>query len=309
MSDAVYDPDEFDPDELDPVFAPWDGRRVPVTLLGGYLGSGKTTVINEVLRRTDVPVAVLVNDAGAVNIDAALIERHDGDTLELTGGCVCCSLKDGFLEAFDQLRRRPAPPEFVIVELSGLADPAPAAALATGPGFAVDGVVVLVDLDQFLDFAEAKSVVADSLNAQIPAADVLLLTKRDLVDEARVKNVTDHLTQLAPGVPVLTVESAHSAAGLVGLAARRPPGTPPPSPSLFDQYRTSLIPLGGTVRRTDLERIVDGLGEEVIRAKGIVQVETGEILLVQVVGRRRTIEPLPMAESQATTDLVVISHT
>jgi len=299
------------PDDIDvvePVFAPWDGRRVPVTLLGGHLGSGKTTVINDVLHRTDLPIAVLVNDVGAVNIDAALIQRHAGDTLELTGGCVCCSLKNGFLEAFDELRQRPVPPELVIVELSGVADPAPAATLASTPGFAVDGIVVLIDLDQFLDFERSDSAIADSLAAQIAAADVLLLTKRDLVDEVRVAAVSARLAELAPDVPILPVESAHAAAGLVGLAARRPPGTAPPSPSLFDQYRTTVVPLAGTVRRAEIERIVESLDEDVIRAKGIVQVETGEILLVQVVGKRRMIEPLPMAELQPTTDLVVISR-
>ena len=91
---------------VEPVYAPWDGRRVPVTLLSGYLGAGKTTIINEMLGRTDVPIAVFVNDVGAVNVDAKLIQKQDGDTLDLTGGCVCCSLKNGFLEAFDQLRPR-----------------------------------------------------------------------------------------------------------------------------------------------------------------------------------------------------------
>lgn len=301
-----------EPDDLDvvePVFAPWDGRRVPVTLLGGYLGSGKTTVINEMLHRANVPIAVLVNDVGEVNIDVALIQRHDGDTLELTGGCVCCSLKNGFLEAFEQLRDREVPPEFVVVELSGIADPMPAAALASTPGFVVDGVMVLVDLDQFLSFEQSESLVADSVRAQVAAADVLLLTKRDLVDEGRVTDVSVRLAQLAPGVPVLPVDSAYSAAGLVGLAARRRPGAVPPSPSLFDQYRTSVIPIAGTILRSELDQIVDALDDTVIRAKGIVQVETGEMLLVQVVGRRRSIELLPMAESQPTTDLVVISRT
>ena len=81
-------------DEVDDGIAPWDGRRVPMTLLGGYLGSGKTTVLNDLLRRTDRPIAVLVNDVGEVNIDAALLKRRSGDTIELTDGCVCCSIKD-----------------------------------------------------------------------------------------------------------------------------------------------------------------------------------------------------------------------
>ncbi|RZV41139.1 MAG: GTP-binding protein, partial [Acidimicrobiales bacterium] len=151
------------------MYAPWDGRRVPVLLLGGYLGAGKTTLINEMLRRTDVPIAVLVNDVGAVNIDAELIRRHEGDTLDLTGGCVCCSLKNGFLEAFDELRAGPVPPELVVVELSGVADPRSAASLSETPGFTVDSVAVLVDLEQFLDFEAESSVVADSVRAQVEA--------------------------------------------------------------------------------------------------------------------------------------------
>ena len=127
--------DEDEITVIEPVYAPWDGRRVPVVLLGGYLGAGKTTVINEMLARTDKPIAVMVNDVGDVNIDARLIERQDGDTLDLSGGCVCCSLKNGFLEAFDQLRQREHPPELVVVELSGIANPASAAGMASTPGF------------------------------------------------------------------------------------------------------------------------------------------------------------------------------
>ena len=155
-----------EPDEItieDPTFAPWDGRRVPVTLLGGYLGAGKTTLINEILARTDVPVAVFVNDVGDINIDARLLKRADGDTLELTGGCVCCSLKNGFLEAFDILRQRESPPDHVIVELSGVADPRSAAALSSTTGFVLDSVVVLVDLDSFLERESAETVAALSL--------------------------------------------------------------------------------------------------------------------------------------------------
>lgn len=300
----------LDDEELtveEPVFAPWDGRRVPVTLLGGYLGAGKTTVINEMLARTDVPIAVLVNDVGDINIDARLIQRQDGDTLDLTGGCVCCSLKNGFLEAFDQLRQRPKPPELVVVELSGIANPAAAAGLTSTPGFGLDSVVVLVDLDQFLSREDESSIVADAVRAQVAAADLLLLTKRDLVDGDRVEAVRARLAELAPNTPVHLGDSPHSVAGLVGLGTRRPVLDVGQSVSLFDQHRTSLIPIEGAMRRTDLEKLLQDLPENVVRAKGIVQVETGELLLVQVVGNRRSIEPLPMAESTDPTDLVVIT--
>jgi len=292
---------------LDPVYAPWDGRRVPVTLLGGYLGAGKTTVINEMLARADRPIAVMVNDVGDINIDAKLIARQDGDTLDLSGGCVCCSLKNGFLEAFEELRKRPTPPELVVVELSGIANPASAASLSSTPGFALDSIVVLVDLDQFLESEDESSVVADAVRAQVKSAHVLLLTKRDLVDEERVQAVRARLGELAPDVPVLLADSAHSIAGLVGLGVRRPVLQVGQGASLFDQFQTSIVPIDGAIRRTDLDALLDDLPDNTVRAKGIVQVETGELLLIQIVGNRRSVEPLPMAETTEPTDLVVIT--
>ncbi|MCB9390180.1 MAG: hypothetical protein H6512_11640 [Acidimicrobiia bacterium] len=88
-------------------FAPWDGRRVPVTLLGGYLGAGKTTALNALLARTDRPIALIVNDVGAINVDAALVARRSGDAVELTDGCVCCGIAGGLAAALDSLRERP----------------------------------------------------------------------------------------------------------------------------------------------------------------------------------------------------------
>ena len=292
---------------VEPVYAPWDGRRVPVTLLGGYLGAGKTTVINEMLARTDVPIAVMVNDVGQINIDATLIARQDGDTLDLSGGCVCCSLKNGFLEAFDQLRARPVPPELVVVELSGIANPASAAGFASTPGFQLDSVITLVDLDQFLDWEAESSVVADAVRAQVRSADVVLMSKRDLVDAERVDAVRARVGELAPDAPIFLADSAHATAGLVGLGARRPVIQLGQTGSLFDQHRTEIVPIEGAISRSRLDDMLDALPETTVRAKGIVQVETGELLLVQVAGKRRVIEPLPMAETTEPTDLVVIT--
>ncbi len=291
---------------VEPVYAPWDGRRVPVVLLGGYLGAGKTTVINEMLARTDVPIAVMVNDVGEINIDAALIGRQDADTLDLSGGCVCCSLKNGFLEAFDQLRAREVPPELVVVELSGIANPSSAAGFASTPGFQLDSIVTLVDLDQFLSWEDESSVVADSVRAQVRSADVILLSKRDLVNGARVDEVKERLGELAPRAPIFLADSAHSAAGLVGLGTRRPIAQIGGSTSLFDQHRTSIKSIPSTITRADLDELLDSLPATTVRAKGIVQVETGELLLVQIAGKRRVVERLPMAETAAPTDLVVI---
>ncbi|MGI9596554.1 MAG: CobW family GTP-binding protein, partial [Acidimicrobiales bacterium] len=215
-------------------FAPWDGRRVPVTLLGGYLGSGKTTVINELLARTDRPIAVLVNDVGEVNVDASLISRRHGDTIELTDGCVCCSLNHGLAEAFDQLRRRAEPPDHVVLELSGVADPRPVLPWTQSAGFRLDGVIVLVDADQFVERLEDPSVGA-TVDGQLGAADLFLMTKTDLAEPAATARTRARLAELHPDIPILSSRTPMAAAAFLNIGTRHGAGFADlPTPTLFD---------------------------------------------------------------------------
>lgn len=294
-------------DDADPTFLPWDGRRVPVTLLGGYLGAGKTTVLNELLARTDVPIAVLVNDVGAVNVDARLVARRHGDTVELTDGCVCCSLSRGLADAFNTLRERLEPPEHVIVELSGVADPHRVTPWAGSHGFRLDGVVVLADADQVLEQLEAD-YVGDHVRRQLGAADLVVLTKTDLVDPARLAQVKVRLGTLFPGRPVVGSTDPLATAGLLELGSRRPGGvgaTPPPA--LFDVHQVETRVLPPDLDRRGLDTLLDALPANMVRAKGVVELGDGTLWLVQVVGTRCQVTPLPEAERQAPTDLVVIS--
>jgi G3E family GTPase len=287
--------------------APWDGRRVPVTLLGGYLGAGKTTVINAVLAKTEQPIAVLVNDVGAVNIDAKLVKRRHADTIELTDGCVCCSLAGGLAAAFDGLRSRPTPPEHVILELSGVADPARVAPWADTDGFRLDGIVVLVDADQFLERLDDSHTGA-SVARQLEAADLFILTKRDLADAEQQAAVTERLDTLAPGVPVLGSDDAVATASFLDLGTRRPGGvsdTPPPE--LFDAHEVTTLPIPNPIERADFDTMIAALPTSTLRAKGIAVTPDGTHLLAQVVGRRRLVTELPEAELQSATDLVVIT--
>ncbi|MCP3857715.1 MAG: hypothetical protein GY745_17955 [Actinomycetia bacterium] len=290
----------------DPTFLPWDGRRVPVTLLGGYLGAGKTTVLNQLLARTEVPVAVLVNDVGSVNIDAKLVARRHGDTVELTDGCVCCSLSRGLADAFDTLRARPEPPQHVVVELSGVADPHRVTPWADSLGFRLDGVVVLADADQVLHQLESE-YVGDHVRRQLEAADLVVVTKTDLVDAARVTEVIGRLGDLVPGCLVVRSGEPLAAAGLLQLGGRQPGGvaaTPPPA--LFDVHRVEATPMPVGLDRAGLDRLLDELPTGVVRAKGVVALADGTRWIVQVVGSRRQVTPLPESEMQEPTELVVI---
>lgn len=289
------------------VIAPWDGRRVPVTLLGGYLGAGKTTVLNAVLARTDRPIAVLVNDVGAVNIDAALVRRRNSDTIELTDGCVCCTLAAGLAAAFDGLRSRPEPPDHVILELSGVADPTRVTPWADSDGFRLDGVVVLVDAEQFIERLD-DAVTGPAVRTQVMAADLLIITKLDLVTGVQLQSTISRLAEIAPEVPLLHVDDAVAGASFLDLGTRRPGGvaaTPPPA--LFDAHEIRTRSVPQPIERADFERMIESLPASTLRAKGIAITPDGTRLLAQVVGRRRRVTDLPDAEEQVPTDLVVIT--
>lgn len=302
----------------EPMFLPWDGRRVPLAFVGGYLGAGKTSVINEVLRHADRPVAVIVNDVGSINIDAALVRRRHGDTIELTDGCVCCSSIDGLGAAFDQIRARPTPPDHVIVELSGVAEPERMLPWGRSAGFVLDGLVVVVAADQ-LEPDRLPAWVHEHLDRQIRAADLLVLTKTDLVDPAGVAAAHHRLAELAPSTPVIVRGHGSDAVGALGrflaLGGRRPGGVTDVSPStLFDAHDVSLEPMPAGLSAADLDAWLhelrahrEAVGGRLVRAKGLALTTDLGLVLVQLVGARQEIEAVPDPERAAPTELVVIS--
>ena len=95
--------------------------KIPVTIVGGYLGSGKTTLINSVISEDHgLKLALLINDFGDINIDASLIESQDGDVLSLSNGCVCCTLTDDFSQTMEQIKNSADSFDRVIIEMSGI---------------------------------------------------------------------------------------------------------------------------------------------------------------------------------------------
>lgn len=176
---------------------------IPVTVIGGYLGSGKTTLLNALLRGAPgVRLAVLVNDFGSINIDAELIIAHQGDTISLANGCICCSLQDNLGAAFCALSERSDPPDQIVIEASGVADPRRIARYAQStPGLRLDGVLVLVDAEQIRRQARDK-YVGDTVLQQLHAADLLILSKTDLVTSEVVQEVRAWLAMQAPAAHV-----------------------------------------------------------------------------------------------------------
>ncbi len=155
---------------------------IPLTILGGYLGAGKTTLINRLLAGTHGKrVTILVNDFGAINIDASQIAAHGGDTIALSNGCACCQLQDDVLAQLTDLVTRPHRPGHIIIEASGAGEPARLAYLGYGiEGLALSGIYVAVDATTLADKRRDK-FVGRLISRQIEQADQLWLTKTDLI--------------------------------------------------------------------------------------------------------------------------------
>ena len=132
---------------------------IPFTVLGGYLGAGKTTMVNHLLANArGERLALIINDFGAINIDAELISERTEDQINLTNGCICCGMSAGFDEALESLLSRQPPPDRIIVEASGVADVVSLAQYGHHPGLSLDGIIVLADAETVRAKARDKYV-------------------------------------------------------------------------------------------------------------------------------------------------------
>lgn len=193
---------------------------LPLTVIGGFLGAGKTTLLARMLRESEGRrLAVLVNDFGALNVDAELIAANDGDMIALTNGCACCSIGDDLTDALIRVLGAPAPFDAVVIEASGVSDPWRIAQVGlTDPGLSLDGVIVMVDAAAVLEQA-ADSLLADSLRRQLKAADLVVVNKVDLVDAGRLRQVRDWVRDVIPDAPIFETIQAEIPVALLSGAA------------------------------------------------------------------------------------------
>jgi G3E family GTPase len=174
--------------------------RVPVTVLTGYLGAGKTTLMNRILSEAHgKKYAVVVNEFGEIGIDGELIVQSDEDVFEMNNGCVCCTVRGDLIRVVEGLMKRPGKFDAILVETTGLADPVPVAQTF----FMDEDVRAKTKLDAVVTVADAKHLAArlgDSKEAaeQIAFADVILLNKTDLVSPAELARVERRIRAINP---------------------------------------------------------------------------------------------------------------
>lgn len=202
--------------------------RIPLTVIGGFLGAGKTTLLNHWLRQAQGRrIAVLVNDFGAINIDAELIASAAGDTIALTNGCVCCQIGDDLSVALIGVLEAPVPFDAVVIEASGVSDPWRIAQMGMAdPGLSLDGVIVLVDASVAHEQAR-DPLLADALERHLKAADLVVLNKTDLVDEPALVQVRKWIAAVAGPTPQFETVQADVPQALLcghGLQVPQSPG-------------------------------------------------------------------------------------
>lgn len=176
-------------------------NKIPVSLLAGFLGAGKTTLLNRILNgQHGRRIGVLVNDFGEINIDAELITRVEGETVSLTNGCVCCSIRDDLAAAIEQMVQMDPCPELIVVETSGVSDPKAAAmAMVMSTRLAaatqLDCIITVVDASEILELDELNAKLAED---QIEVADIAIINKTDLAGAAITAQVAGHIREIAP---------------------------------------------------------------------------------------------------------------
>ena len=288
---------------------------VPILLVTGFLGAGKTTVVNHLLAHAEGRrIAAVVNDFGAINIDAELIAGASDGVVSLSNGCICCTLEGDLLRTLAALLRRDPPPEFIVIETSGIADPADIVRNLMDPLIwkeaPLETVLCVVDAT-----ATPAALNEDALlRSQLRAADVVALSKVDLVDAARTAQLRETIRALHPASTIVDVRHGEVPAELlfpVDVDRALVPREVQPRRPTSDRFETLSWTSERPITLPRLQQAIGRLAPRLVRAKGLFETveQPGRLMVFQLAGGRATLAPgAPLTAGVPRTRIVFIAE-
>ncbi|MBW4642355.1 MAG: GTP-binding protein [Goleter apudmare HA4340-LM2] len=188
-------------------------RGMPITIITGFLGSGKTTLLNQILtNKQDLKIAVLVNEFGDINIDSQLLVSLDEDMVELSNGCICCTINDSLVDAVYRVLEREERIDYLVIETTGVADPLPIILTFLGTELrdltSLDSILTVVDAEAF----NREHFQSEAALKQLTYGDIILLNKTDLVSSDKLAELEAYINEVKTGARIL-----HSNFGQVAL--------------------------------------------------------------------------------------------
>jgi len=252
---------------------PITSPAIPLTILAGFLGSGKTTVLNYILHNpAGRRITAIVNDFGALNIDQEIIAQKHGNQISLANGCVCCSVGDDLTRTLFEILIAPNKPDHILIEASGVSDPARIAAFASvDRELRLEGIICCIDTMAYAKQSQDPRL-EDTMERQINAAHILLATKTDLLSEsdwdgfeqiftkANGKRDRSIIKCVNGAVPAEIILGFHQATDLDTLSST-------PISHQFKSFSGHL----GAISPEALHQQIIKLEPQLIRAKGITR--------------------------------------
>jgi G3E family GTPase len=286
---------------------------VPVDIITGFLGSGKTTLIKHVLEKGlhGQRVAVIVNELGDLNVDGPVLRGMNVDKMvELSSGCICCSGLYRLGSGLEEIVRT-TQPSLIVIETSGAASPAPVVAQLDELGYRTDAVTTVVDAETFLAMQKTEPVVAD----QVAEADFLVMNKLDRVDAAILEKLRRRLVRLNPRAHRIETTFGAVASDLLfatGIRALRERARKSPEDSHLhpDPIGSFVFETEKGMNRDRLERCLVKLPPEIYRVKGFVRFsEEPEPFLLNFTCGRHHLAPLrEMKDLHPLTQMVFVGR-
>ncbi|MBR0818613.1 GTP-binding protein [Bradyrhizobium liaoningense] len=269
---------------------------VPILLVTGFLGAGKTTVVNRLLANAEGRrIAAIVNDFGAINIDAELIAGASDGVVSLANGCICCSLEGDLLRTLSTLLRRDLKPEYIVIETSGVADPADIVRNLMDPVILREAPLETVLC--VMDAAASTAALDDALHrSQLRVADIVALSKLDLADEGAGARMREAIR--AQRVPAVVVDAKHgeipSALLFPANVDRAPtPREPGPRRPSEERFETLSWASDQPLSLPRLQQAIGHLAPKLARAKGLFETveQPGRQMVFQFAAGRATLAP------------------